>query len=748
MALAVSWLLVAGLLLTGSAASAHADSGSDVSIELTSLTPSIAGPDATITLEGRVTNTSDRPLDRLQAMIWRNLTPYTTSDQLDQLNRSEPTSPVGERMYSSSTPNAFQDLYTDDELELQPGDSRSFKLSAKAQDFFGSSAPQPGVYLVGVQVRENGVSTVGRARTYLVATDGTGGDDHLQPGQTTIGTSTLVELTARPTMARSGVFINDTLADEVATGGRLDRLLRTAEGPATSYAVDPNLLVELKAMKSGYSVIDEDGRKTSGKGRSAAASWLSRFAAMQSGHDGYQLPYGRPDLPSLVHSGRLDIVRDGQQEAASVAEVKDLPLLVAPAGGAADRPTLTAAKDLGATAVLLADTSVDGVGPVITANNSPTILSYTTEATTGPGPSPSDTEVQQRQSQLASSYVASISGEPASELGRLRVVSDADQAGSVSDALKAPWLTSRPIKDLLTDEPIELGNRLNYSAAAHRDEFSPKQLHRLDNLRGNLETYAALLAKPGSAATLARAAVARAASSSWRGHRKAQNAYIRDQQRLLTDVDGKTVSLEQLIRSDLVRVESNPKVTLTGSGAQIPVTIVNNLNAAISVQLQANSSNQSRLQLEDVSAADIRTVQAGAKVPVQIPAHAYANGDMQATVQLATKDGRPIGEPLSIQVNATSAGLVGWIIAIGAGIVLLLTVVLRIRQVARERGSDNPPTDTRGDDDGSEPAGPDVTETPDTDEANEDTVIRPRHSDQSEEPGDSEQLTQNGVRRG
>ncbi len=50
-----------------------------------------------------------------------------------------------------------------------------------------------------------------------------------------------------------------------------------------------------------------------------------------------------------------------------------------------------------------------------------------------------------------------------------------------------------------------------------------------------------------------------------------------------------------------------------------------------------------------------------------------------------TESGRPVGRPFDIEVQVTQNGTTGWAIAVAAGIVLIATTFLRIRQVARER---------------------------------------------------------------
>ena len=743
-------LLLSGLVPTPYAA---ADESSDVTIQLTRLTPSVVRPDSTIVFQGRVTNVSNRPLVRLQATIWRSLIPMTTQAQVQAADNSAPTDPEGERMYSADTPAAYQDLYTEQNPNLDPGQSHTFTVKAKATDFFAPTIPMTGVYLAGIQVREDGIATVGRARTLLPVAVGPLSSDGLLQNQASIGSTTLVELTSTPTMTRPGIFINDDLAGEIATGGRLDALLTAAEQTGASYAVDPNLITELEAMRAGYKVVAGNGRTTIGDGRAAATAWLSRFRSMQAGHDGFQLLYADADLTAMVHAGHVGFVRRGQRAAAGVTNTKDLPLLVAPAGGTSDQSTLQAAEQLGARAVLLSDDTVHGLGPVVQVPGSPLVLSYDTEsAGGGPGPDPRNTEVQVRQASLAESFLDSISGLPSTSLGRLRVVNSAEQAGGESAALAAPWVKPQGAYDLLNNTPDVLHGQLVYTHDQSRLEPDSGQLAQITALDHRLSTYRNLVADPKGLRIQADQAVARAASQAWRGNRGSMAAFINDQQLLLTDTHGKQWPLSDLINGTLVRLESNPQVTLTGSSAAVPVTIINDLGVGIHLQLLGESPNRSRLRLDNISASKLGIVAAGAKVPAQVPTRVDANGTMTVTLQLATPHGDPIGQPHELRVNATQAGRIGWIIAIASGIVLLATVVLRIRQVARERGDapddgaeDSPeqePDDSPGnqpdnsrDDEPEDQLDHEPDHEPNHDdratEGPDDTVIRPRPSDLS-----------------
>ena len=130
--------------------------------------------------------------------------------------------------------------------------------------------------------------------------------------------------------------------------------------------------------------------------------------------------------------------------------------------------------------------------------------------------------------------------------------------------------------------------------------------------------------------------------------------------------------------------------TVAQQGVEFPITIKNNLEAdpsapnagAVKVKLVFNSENSQRLTIKTIKPTEIQaqdTYTANAEVT------AKANGIVPVTAQLMTESGRPVGRPFDIEVQVTQNGTTGWAIAIAAGIVLVATTFLRIRQVAKER---------------------------------------------------------------
>jgi hypothetical protein len=123
-----------------------------------------------------------------------------------------------------------------------------------------------------------------------------------QPAKAQIGW--LWPLLDRPhRLTNDKLFTDDTLAAEVAPGGRLDQLLSVLEKlddpttPRTNVPVtivtDPELIDELAVMSRGYQVKTPQG-PVKGSGQSAATSWLQRLrAVLDRGHMQLTLPTRR-----------------------------------------------------------------------------------------------------------------------------------------------------------------------------------------------------------------------------------------------------------------------------------------------------------------------------------------------------------------------------------------------------------------------------------------------------------------------
>jgi hypothetical protein len=640
-----------------------------VAITLTSMEPELPTRDGEVTVTGRVTNITKERLYRLEALFWRNQAPILGRDGLEQALASESNDPLGARHIG-----AFQDLFTAAKPYLEPNASVDFRLRAKVTDL--ELSPTEGVYLMGVHVLQRGNNVaIGRARTLVPVLAA-------KPSSSLTMTS-LVVLNSRPSLVRKGVLSDDHLAAEVGQNGRLTALLKAAEPPRTSFAVDPALIRELQTMAGGYQVLDSEGTTSAGTGQTDAARWLESFEFLKSSHDGFQLLYGSPDIAALVHDGQVGVLSDAANANKLVEATRSLPLLVLPAGGTADAATAEAAAALQPTAVLIADTSARGPAPLLAGPNQVPIVRYARAVEDGgPGPDPRNTAVQTRQRMLTDTWIEATAARDNLARGQVRLISTAVQAADGAPELKAPWLKTLTLSELLRSTPTAWSMKFHYSEAAQSAQLTKGQLTSLSRFEWSNDTYADLLVDPTTARAEGSAAVALAASAKWRRNDEARRAFLGPQQAALDE-----------ILLDRIQIRSSPRVqTVAREGVEFPITITNTLEAdgsgpdagAVKVSLVFNSENRQRLTIKTIKAPQIR---AQDSFTGNAEVTAKANGVVPVTAQLMTESGRPIGRPFDIEVQVTQNGTTGWAIAIAAGIVLVGTTFLRIRQVAKERAT-------------------------------------------------------------
>jgi hypothetical protein len=682
LAVAVSGLCpLLGLMLMPVSAAA-AEPVASVAITLTSLQPELPTRDGEITVTGRVTNITKERLYRLEALFWRNQAPILDGAGLEQALASESNDPLGAR-YTGS----FQDLFTAAKPYLEPSASVDFRLRAKVSDM--ELSPTDGVYLMGVHVLERGNNiAVGRARTFVPVLAA-------KPTNSLTMTS-LVVLNSRPSLVRKGVLSDDHLATEVGQNGRLAALLKAAEIANRSFAVDPALIRELQTMAGGYQVLDSEGTISAGTGQTDAARWLESFERVKSAHDGFQLLYGSPDIAALVHNGQEHVLSDAANANNLVEATRSLPLLVLPAGGSADAATANAAAALRPRAILLADTSATGPAPLLAGPNQVPIVRYAKAAENGgPGPDPRDTTVQTRQRMLTETWIEATTARDKLARGQVRLISTAAQTADGAPELAAPWLKPLRLSELLKSTPTAWPMKFHYSAAAADAQLTKRQLTSLRRFEWSNDTYADLLVDPTNARAEGGAAVALAASAKWREKENARRAFVGPQQAALDD-----------ILLDKIQIRSSARVqTVAHEGVEFPITIRNTLVAdgsgpaagAVKVRLVFTSENRQRLRIKTINAPEIA---AQDSFTGNAAVTAKANGVVPVTAQLMTESGRPIGRPFDIEVQVTQNGTTGWAIALAAGIVLVGSTFLRIRQVAKERAtaaSDDPAEPSAGD---------------------------------------------------
>ncbi|WP_139331285.1 hypothetical protein [Mycobacterium sp. IS-1264] len=368
-------VLLNGPVIAPRAAAGEPGSTPFVRIRIDQVTPDVVTTTSqpVVTVSGMVINIGDRPVR-------------------DVMVRLEHAAPVAASASLRTSLDGGTDQYQPaaDFLtvapELQRGQQAAFTLSVPLRSLSKPSLgiDQPGIY--PILVNANGTPDYGaparldNAR-FLLPVIGVPPDQADDLGSAVapdtskpVWITMLWPLADRPRLAPGAPggtipvrLVDDDLATSLATGGRLDILLSAAEvatshdvdpdgavGRALCLAVDPDLLVTVNAMTSGYVVSNspdlaaqQPGSPTHpGTGQAAATVWMNRLRALAHRTCVTPLPYAQADLDALQRvndQGLSGIATNG------VGDIVDHILDVPSARGATllpDGPLTNRAVDL------------------------------------------------------------------------------------------------------------------------------------------------------------------------------------------------------------------------------------------------------------------------------------------------------------------------------------------------------------------------------------------------------------------
>lgn len=608
-----------------------------VDVKLTTSEIIGTGADAVLHLAGTVTNTGTATLYTVQILTWRDTTPITSRDQLATALAASPTATTGSRL---TIPGSFQSI-TGSPKPWEPGASSTFSVTSKLSDL-GLSAT--GVYLVGVHLRaaidmSAAYSTIGRARTFV--TIGT--------PASRAATSSVVMLTSAPSYLANGLLADDHLAGELT--GRLLTLVRHAQLPGVTYAIDPLLYREVTTMAAGYEV----GTATShspGTGKAAAIAWLAEFAALSGG---FRLPYGSPDLALIAETRDTATLDRTIQAVVKVPDIAGLPLLVAASNCQVDQRFLDVVSRL-KPSVILSETHAAGQTLSSAAG---TIVSVDAGAFGGgPGPDDSRTQLQYLARMRAESFLAAMN--PAE--GNVRVI--ASELEDSLDSVANPWENRVSLAGLnVASSP--------WSSTVAAGSPATVRNSSLDAViavgSGRISAFTSLAGDSAAGDTLSAQFLPLVLSTAWQNDDQAR-AYLA------------AALAPYEVSASAITLRVADHVVMTSRNTQFPVTVSNTLDYPVRVKVMVTTSNENRLS---VPQSDLVTIDTGESVTVNVSPKATANGSVDAVVQLVTQAGNGVGTPQQFVIEATETGKVAWVIVIASGVVLAALTVLRIRQVAR-----------------------------------------------------------------
>jgi hypothetical protein len=658
------------------------------SLNLTTLDPAVGTPGAMLHVAGSVVSGRER-LRKVSVGLHLSRTPVNSRNELAGVASGLTTGKDGAQIASQAVADV-----------LTPGSSGTFDIATPLDKL--QQLTDFGVYVLAIEVtatHRDGVGQVAITRTFI---------PWVPPGSQVrpTGFTWLWPLVGHPTRLSNGTFANDSLASELAPGGRLMRLSQAGDllgqQMPLSWVIDPDLLDSAAVMSrpTGYRWVSGN-RTTLGSGTVSAADWLAQLKTATANSEVIALPYGDPDITALRRGGLSSDVQNARLTGTRVAKsILDRPVtddVSWPNNGFTDKATLGLLAATGTQAVVLDDRAL------------PTKLelNYTpgghTEVPTSSGPV---------NALLADHVLTELLGEAATKplLAAQRflaetamITAELPSTGSSRVILVAPprrwdppqefldrlvegtsaasWMTGTSLSGLRTAPPAEVERRgVRYPASERRHELPAPYLTALGSQHTRISTFAAVLSRPQAIVPGLETGLLRLESTWWRGREEDRvNRYSREQSNVVDQLDS-------------IRVQPG-SYTFGSKSGKIPLTISNGVNQEVIVVLRLEP-RQPRLRLDP--APNPIHIAAGRKTQVLVGASAVASGEVVVDATLHTRGGTalPTG-PVPLSIRITQFGTVALFITGGAAGVLFLAAAVRLfrRGRAARRSPPTPPLD-------------------------------------------------------
>jgi hypothetical protein len=503
------------------------------------------------------------------------------------------------------------------------------------------------------------------------------------------------------------VLSDDGLARSLRRGGRLYGLLDALarEGKAhpgllrgACFAVDPELLAAVSAMRGGY-LVSQGGTTRPGSGRSAAVSWLSRLRDLTNDRCVIPLPYADADLVSLTHAHLPGLAKRslGTGVVSQVLAGARIRSGVRwPAGGYLDRATLRSSSYRGATVVAAstrpdAATDPGSAHPVAGAGNVSAIRLDGLVRRGLAGHPRRDVMPPGAATPAADPAVATQNG-IATLLFRARFETRRPHAVLIApprrwDAPEAALrrflatlarlehrhlLTPRPPEDLLSAHGSAEPVAVEYPTSAAERGISSRAMHVVARQRARLGDIGSIMhrdpsggASPSDVLSPLYRALLAAASGAHRGRGQ-------DATQAALAAAGTAESRIGDLAEEVSLANVHQTISLTSKKSPLPISIDNGLPVIVTVRVHlATAAIQPRGTLiERVPPRSSRTF--------YLPTKVARSGRFTVKARLTTPDGTPLGRIARLEV---SSGAYGSIVPVITGVAFAVLILLAGRRV-------------------------------------------------------------------
>ncbi len=654
-----------------------------LSVDLTSMTPSVIPRKGVITLTGNVRNDSEEAWTDVNVAPFVSGTPMTARDELAVAAATSASEAVGDRLTDSGTYAALGDL--------APGVTLPFSLRVPVTSL--RITGDPGVYWIGVHAlgtNTDGRDLVadGRARTFIPLVTPKVARERSVP------VSVVLPMRERARRAADGSLNGPTRwAILTRTDGRLTRLVDfgTSAGSApVSWLVDPAVLDALDDFSRGNPPVslaaaapadggDDPGDQPSGAAspspspspesgtpdeeeRQRARSVLDAFLATARTHPLFTLGYSDPDVVSLARH-QASLIKRAYALAARQMQARGLsgPAIVSPRNGYFD-PTLLGEVPRESTLLLSDAGRLTNPTLARLPSGQELVMSDARTGAGGPAPAAPRDPLALRQRILSEAALEASKGDESPRPVVVNIPGGWDPGVNWRQAdffggLQVPWVR---LTGLPQDATTTFDGQLTYGPAQVALEIPARNVAATRTLVRTSDVLGHLLTDKTEAIDRLVGAALQASAYSARAKLNLAAAQV--------------LALEATMRGQLdkVQVTGTDFVTLSGGSGSLTVTLVNGLDQPITVGLEARADPDVKVETPDPV-----DMQAGQRTTLRLQVSSGV-GVHDVTIYPMTTEGEVAGTPLTFSLRTSQVGRLIWYIIIAGGALLAVMIARRI----------------------------------------------------------------------
>jgi hypothetical protein len=610
--------------ITGMNISAVADSGGTLS------------NNHVVFLRGTFTNTSSQAISKLELNLVS--TPaIKTRGELSELI-ADPTS--ANSLIPSDTSAVLRNI--------APGVTKNWQITFRGEEILGETAS--GVYGFGVQ------PDLPAASEATVITTPWFFNSDIKPTNVAL----VIPLTTLNTH-----LANDEVTDrkkDLAEAKRLTNLISNQDPSKVSWLQDSALLPWIDQLE-----LDTDS--DSPEKLRTAISGLSPTTAV--------LPFGHTDLTALVRANQQDDLADAINQTRQLSG--DRQIFYAPAKGIADRQTVSLLNQQGIRSIVsnefLRGNERETTAAVTTSASNPVLVHDLGASSCLTSADKDDANFFRAVTCIKSEIGMMTAESPQNSRNVIVLVptkwklSNERLSALVSVLSDHSWMQLATLDLVAATEPTN-----NYVASQSADprDFSRALLRQAQNLKVNTESVSALYDDQELAAGFTAARIL-GYSDLWPSNARATE-YLTENIALLNEYLG------------AVSIQASGRITTPEESSEIPITIVNESDRAVSVSIDLTSTATSRFSAEPTG---VIQVDRGQRITVPVAITLVGAGVVDVQAQLIAPNGERFGEVENIQISSAAYSQFARTLVWGAfGLLVLLALSNFVKRRKEKRSSD------------------------------------------------------------